>query len=92
MRKSIKNEARVPVLKRIRRDNKVLQALELPVVLNLNPRSIYNKVDDFKLIIEQYQVDVAFISESWERDDLTLQDIIQIEHYKFISKNVLSEY
>ena len=84
-RKTVKAEPRIPVLKRIKRSNLILNALELPVVLNLNPRSIYNKVEDFKLIIEQYQIDVAFISESWERDDLHLDDIIQIEDYKFIS-------
>ena len=52
---------------------------------NLNPRSIYNKVDEFKAFIEHEEIDVAFISESWERDDLTLDKIIEIENYEVIS-------
>ena len=53
--------------------------------MNLNPRSIYNKVDDFKLLVEQYEVDVVCISESWERDNLPLEKLIEIENFKVIS-------
>ena len=34
-------------LKNIKRSNQLLQALDLPTVMNVNPRSIYNKVKEF---------------------------------------------
>ena len=37
----------------IRRSNKLLEAVQLPTIINLNPRSIYNKVDEFKTMIDQ---------------------------------------
>ena len=45
------------------RNNKVQIASILPSVLNLNPRSIYNKVDEFKTFIQEYEIDITFISE-----------------------------
>ena len=75
----------MPVRKTLRRSNVVLQAMELPVVLNINPRSIYNKTEDFKLLVEQYEGDVICISESWERDNLPLSQLLQIDNYRVIS-------
>ena len=34
--------------------NKFIQALELPVIVNMNPRSIYNKVEEFETFIKIY--------------------------------------
>ena len=79
------SEARVPVRKILKRNNVLLQALELPVVINLNPRSIYNKKDDFKKILEQYEGDLIAISESWNRDNLPLDELLQLENYRVIS-------
>ena len=50
----------------IRRSNKLVQALNLPKVANLNPRSIYNKVDEFCTIVEEQEIDI-FLFESHER-------------------------
>ena len=71
--------------KRVKRSNKVLEALELPSVLNLNPRSVYNKVDEFHSLVEELQVDLLFMSESWERENLTLDNLINLENYQVIS-------
>ena len=84
----LKNEPREQCLTRIRRSNKSLESVHLPVVINLNPRSLYNKVDEFKLLIEQTNCGICFISESWDRDSEGLQDVIEMENYRFI-KNVL---
>ena len=81
----LSSEARVPVRKAFKRNNVILQAIELPVVLNLNPRSIYNKTDDLKILLEQYQGDVICISESWARDNLPLDELLQLENYRIIS-------
>ena len=53
--------------------------------MNLNPRSIYNKSEDFRLILEQYSVDCVTMSESWERDNLSLSDLLDLDKYQVIS-------
>jgi hypothetical protein len=37
----------------VKRSNKVIEALSLPKVLNLNPRSIYNKKNEFVTFVEE---------------------------------------
>ena len=59
--------------------------MELPTVININPRSIYNKQDDFKILLEQYSGDAIFISESWERENLPLDKLLQLENFRIIS-------
>ena len=81
----ILNEPRVPVRKTIKRNNKVLQAINLPSVMNINPRSIYNKVNQFVTMIDQYQSDLIFISESWDRVNEPLETIIKIDDYKIFT-------
>ena len=56
----------------IKRSNKVVQALQLPKVLNLNPRSIYNKKKEFVTFVKEEEVDLICLSESWEKEHLTL--------------------
>ena len=36
-----------PIRKRVRRDNRSVQALKLPRVLNYNMRSIFSKIENF---------------------------------------------
>ena len=69
----------------IKRNNKITQALDLPTICNLNPRSVYNKVEEFHTFVEQESVDLLFMSESWERDYLTLDQIIKLEDHSIIS-------
>ena len=71
--------------KTVKRSNKVCEALDLPSVLNLNPRSVYNKVDEFHNLVNELQVDLLFMSESWERENQTLDQIIKLENYQVIS-------
>ena len=71
--------------KAINRSNKLNQALELPVICNLNPRSIYNKVDEFHTFVTEYEVDAIFMSESWERENKSLSEIINLDNYQVIS-------
>ena len=51
----------------MKRSNKLVQALALPKIVNLNPQSIYNKVDEFCTFVEEEGIDIVFISESHER-------------------------
>ena len=69
----------------IKRSNKVFEALSLPRVLNLNPRSIYNKIDEFVTFVKEEEVDIICMSESWERENLTLDEVIEIDDYRIIS-------
>ena len=79
------NDVRRPVRKTIKRNNLVLQSVNLPVIMNINPRSIYNKSDEFSLLLEQYSADIICMSESWERENLSLDQLLQLDNYEVIS-------
>ena len=76
----------------IKRSNKLLEASSLPVVVNLNPRSLYNKQEEFRTMIEQTEAGVCCVSETWDRSHVSggslISDLIQIDGYRWI-KNVL---
>ena len=76
---------RQPVRKTIKRNNVILQSMELPVIMNINPRSIYNKTEEFSVLLDQYSADLITISESWERDNLPLSELLQLENYRVIT-------
>ena len=59
--------------------------MDLPTIINLNPRSVYNKVDEFHTLVLELSADLVFMSESWERENLTLNQIINLENYQVIS-------
>ena len=69
----------------MKRSSKAIEALELPSVINLNPRSVYNKVNEFHNLVTELAVDLIFMSESWERESLTLDQIIDLDNYQVIS-------
>ena len=58
-----------PVRKTLKRNNVIVQSKELPVVMNINPSSIYNKCKLFSVLVEQYEADVICMSESWDREN-----------------------
>ena len=59
--------------------------MNLPKVLNLNPRSIYNKSEEFVTFVKEEEVDLICLSESWEREELPLDELINIDGFKVIS-------
>ena len=63
------------------KSNRISQALSLPVLCNMNPRSVYNKQEEFHTFVKEEEVDVVFLSESWERDYLPLDQIIKLEDH-----------
>ena len=67
------------------KENRFEQALNLPTICNINPRSIYNKADEFHTLVEEEELDLIFISESWEREYLPLDQIIKLEDHTVIS-------
>ena len=69
----------------VKRNERVCQALNLPVLVNMNPRSVYNKIEEFHTFVEEEEVDLVMMSESWEREQLTLKEIILLEDHEVIS-------
>ena len=69
----------------VKRSNKIFQAIDLPNVLNLNPRSIYNKINEFVTFVKEEEIDLVCMSESWERENLTLENVIEMDDFKVIS-------
>ena len=67
------------------RSNNVIEAFSLPTVINLNPRSVYNKIDEFHALVQEEDVDIVVMSESWERENKTLQEIIKLDDHTVIS-------
>ena len=55
----------------VKKSNNVFQALNLPTVINLNPRSVYNKINEFHTLVQEEDIDIVFMSESWERENKT---------------------
>ncbi len=53
--------------------------------MNLNPRSLFNKLELFKLFILEHKVDLTLVSESWEREDQTIRDILDDDSLTVIS-------
>ena len=51
----------------------------------MNPRSVYNKVEEFHAFMEEEMVDLLLMSESWERENLKLNEIIKLEDHEVIS-------
>ena len=49
--------------------------MQLPVILNVNPRSLFNKQENFKTYVKEKQVEIACVSESWETDEKRIHDI-----------------
>ena len=82
------NEDRKRNLITIKRSNKLLEASSLPVVVNLNPRSLYNKQEEFRTMIEQTEAGVCCISETWDRSHVQggtpISDLINMEGYRWI--------
>ena len=66
------------------RSNNVCQALNLPTLCNMIPRSVYNKVNEFHEFVKEEEVDLLFMSESGERENLTLDKIIKLEDFEII--------
>ena len=40
--------------------------------MNINPRSVYNKILEFHTFVKEEEIDCIFMSESWERPNQPL--------------------
>ena len=48
-------------------------------------KSVYKKAEEFHTFVKEEEVDLLFMSESWERENLQLQDIIHLDDHIVIS-------
>ena len=53
--------------------------------MNCNPRSAMNKVQELQTFILEESIDVAFISESHDRENKRLDEHINLEDHEVIS-------
>ena len=70
---------------RLKISKNIKQALNLPKLCNINVRSVYNKLNEFHEFIKEEEVDCIFLTESWERENLTLDKVINLPDHKVIS-------
>ena len=56
---------------------KIIEALVLPKVINCNPQSLYNKKDEFLTFLEINDIQLAHISESWDREKWPISDLLK---------------
>ena len=59
--------------------------MSLPSICNLNPRSVYNKVEEFHEFVRSEDIDIVFMSESWERENKVLEEIISLDDHEVFS-------
>ena len=69
-------------LKTVRRIPKPVSKTLLPTVINLNPRSLYGRLKELKILIQEYKGDLVCVSESWNRENLPLNQIVDIPGFK----------
>ena len=57
----------------------------LPLCMALNGRSLYNKSNNFKNLLEQICPDISIVSETWERQKQGQSELIKSSQFKVIS-------
>ena len=77
-------------LKRIRRDNRAIQALSLPKIVNYNVRSLMPKIGNFSLDMKERDLDISFLTEVWQKlenkkHQLKLEELLEMEGIQYIS-------
>ena len=66
-------------------DGHVQPPTSLPLCLCLNARSVYNKKNNLKNILNTLAPCVTIISESWERKNLSLVELLDTTHFSCVS-------
>ena len=55
----------------IRRENKCIEALSLPIILSYNMRSIWGKLNSFSDDMHERDCSITFLCEVWEKSENT---------------------
>ena len=66
----ISHERQMPPVRRvIRRENRCIEALSLPVILSYNMRSVWGKLKNFSEDVHERSGEVIFLCEVWEKSE-----------------------
>ena len=84
------NENRIPVRRRIHRDNKISEGNNLPVISVSNLRSIMPKINHFKEDMLERDITLSLLSEVWEQSQnkkhkFEIEKLCQMDGLKYIS-------
>ena len=74
----------------IRRDNRKVQALGLPIICNYNVRSLWSKINNLALDMNERESDLNFLTEVWEKREnkkhqQKLEELFEMSGIKYIS-------
>ena len=74
----------------MRRDNRSIQALTLPRVMNFNMRSLFPKIRNFSEDMLERQGDISFLTEVWQKQEnkkhqLKLEEMLEMSGIQYIS-------
>ena len=69
-------------LRTIKRTPEPKKGFPLPVVLCVNPRSLYGRENEFSDIVNEYEGDLICISESWNRPEFPLSELLKTENFE----------
>ena len=56
-------------------EDPTIQHSPLPLCMMLNARSLYNKSENFMTLLHQITPEITLVSETWERQKMTLEDL-----------------
>ena len=79
-----------PVRRVIRRENKCVEALSLPVISSYNLRSIWGKLNSFSDDMHERDCSVSFLSEVWEKRESIkhkkkIEEMLEMKNISYIS-------
>ena len=60
-----------PVKLEIKKSSKIESASTLPLISVMNARSLYQKRNNFKTLVNELGLELAIVSETWEREELS---------------------
>ena len=66
-----------------KKNSKFEQASSLHLISVLNARSLYPKKDNFKSFVTELGIEIALVSETWEREEESLEELLQLEITKY---------
>ena len=77
-------------MKTIRRDNRLMMSHSLPIISVSNLRSLWPKINNFKIDMQEREITVALLSEVWEKanckkQQFELEKMLNMEGLKYIS-------
>ena len=69
----------------VKKSSKVENASYLPLISVTNARSLYQKKENVKTFIQELGIEILLVSETWERENLSLEKLLQLQNHKVIS-------